>query len=92
MSGNNPLNWSMFVISLNFKGIRIHIRKLGVDCLAAKLYDEQNALLHVPYITKLSDLKCIFPILHMLLLMGHILMGHCVDRVIWGDQHWNKKQ
>lgn len=55
MSGNNPLNCSMFVISLNFKGIRTHIRKLGVDCLAAKLYDEQNVLLHVAYITKLSD-------------------------------------
>lgn len=67
VSGNNPQSCSMFIISFNFKGIRIHIRKLEVDCLAAKHCDGQNTLPHGPYITKLNDLKSIFPILHVLL-------------------------
>lgn len=78
MSHSNPVNCSMFVISLHFKGITIHIRKLGLDCPSAKLYDEQNALLHVAYITKLS----VFPIPHLLDGSSHILIGHCLDRVI----------
>lgn len=37
MSGNNPPNCGMFVISLHFKDVHIHIRKLQLDCLAAIL-------------------------------------------------------
>lgn len=81
----------MFVISFDFKGIKIHIRKHWLDCTAAKLYDEQNALLHVAYITRLRDFKNIFPIPHLLNGSTHILIGHCLDRVIWGDMHQKSK-
>ncbi len=89
-NSNNPLNCNLFVIPLHFKGIRVLLGSTLENCDLIAL---QPNLLWLPESITACALyneierfkKNIFPIPHSLDGSCHILIGHCLDGVIWGD-------